>query len=217
MPPLDQLYYSRDIKDAYYLDTVLNGARYAEARVSGDEPQRRGLLVKEGSLGRIDQSRYTIMSYDETCACITPVKTRNAQHKPTQRDETPQLLTLALSPPYPPLFSPLDGTLRVTTPQDTSVSIQADWTGPAHDAEYEAVLIAPGKPQRHKVHLVTDPNQTHATVTGRLTLNLYYEDSTRAQQAATQSCLLIRSALTPLRLLRHGAPAQCQGLLSETP
>ncbi len=213
--PMEQLYYARHIKDAYYLDTVLNGARYAQARVSSHEPQRRGLLVNNNSLGIIDRSRFSIMAYDEDCACMTPVA--SAHHKPNHKTVNAQLLSQPLSPPYPPLFSALEGKMHPIRLLDSSVTIEGEWRGPLHDAEYELILITPGRPQRHKVRLFTDSDPTWEQASVGFTLNLYFADPNQARLAAAQSCLLIRSVLTPLRLLLDGAPSQCQGLLADHP
>ncbi|MET0067256.1 MAG: hypothetical protein ABW076_12995 [Candidatus Thiodiazotropha sp.] len=215
--PLDRLYYSRDIKDAYYLDTVLNGARYAESRLSDRELKRRGLLVQARSLGLIDPTRYSVWSYDADCHCVTRLANPATADTPDPEKASASLLTLSLSPPYPPLFSRLSGEMRFSAFTESSVSIEGQWQGPRHDAEYQLILIVPSKPQRYRLRIFPDSDENPLQRITKFSLKLDYDDPLQARLAAAQACLLIRSAMTPLRLLLDGAPTQCQGLLNQEP
>ncbi|MES9942432.1 MAG: hypothetical protein ABW104_19000 [Candidatus Thiodiazotropha sp. 6PLUC2] len=212
--PSSQTFYSAEIKDAYYLDTVLNGARYAQARIKGDEAKKLGILVSARSLATVDTTEKNLWSYDQACQCM-----RNISHEVTPKKASklkpPKLTILPISPPYPPLFQAGEGSLRVDKTSDMRVRLSGISRHPPGDQEHQLILITPQHPKAFKVTLDGAHKKNSKRFKFHVTLD--YRSSESADSAAEKSCLLIRSAHTPLRLLVSDNNTNCQDLLSTQP
>ncbi|MBW9258009.1 MAG: hypothetical protein K1562_10330 [Candidatus Thiodiazotropha sp. (ex. Lucinisca nassula)] len=213
-PPPGGIYYSREIKDAYYLDTVLNGARYAQARVSGESSEKLPLFMDSRNLSSIDTEQKSIWRYDRDCQCVLNISERIKSGK-KPKPKAPKVLTVAISPPYPPLFEAGLGSLSLSQPSEQRLQIHGHSVHPAEDLEHQIILITPQKPKRIKSKLAAV--EAESADHYRFTLTLDYEDRNSRDLAAKQSCLLIRTAYSPIRLLPNQQATVCNDLLSVKP
>ncbi|MCG7871445.1 MAG: hypothetical protein JAZ11_05000 [Candidatus Thiodiazotropha lotti] len=213
-PPTGGIFYAKEIKDAYYLDTVLNGARYAQARVSGESTEKLPLFMDSRNLRSIDTEQKSIWRYDTDCQCVRNISDRIKSGK-KPKPKAPKILTVAISPPYPPLFEAGPGSISMRLPGEQSLQIHGHSVHPADDLEHQIILITPQKPKRIKSKLaaVEAGSADHY----RFTLTLDYGDRNSRDLAAEQSCLLIRSAYSPIRLLLNQQATACNDLLSIKP
>ncbi|MBW9261284.1 MAG: hypothetical protein K1564_06885 [Candidatus Thiodiazotropha sp. (ex. Lucinisca nassula)] len=213
-PPSGGIFYSKEIKDAYYLDTVLNGARYTQARVSGESSEKLPLFMDSRNLSSIDTEQKSIWRYDRDCQCVLNISERIKSGK-KPKPKAPKVLTVAISPPYPPLFEAGLGSLSLSLPSEQRLQIHGHSVHPAEDLEHQIILITPQKPKRIKSKLAAV--EAESADHYRFTLTLDYEDRNSRDLAAKQSCLLIRSAYSPIRLLPNQQATVCNDLLSVKP
>ncbi|MCG7942927.1 MAG: hypothetical protein JAY61_07475 [Candidatus Thiodiazotropha taylori] len=213
-PPPGGIYYSREIKDAYYLDTVLNGARYAQARVSGETGEKLPLFMDSRNLRSIDSEQKSIWRYDKDCQCVLNISERIKSGK-KPKPKAPKVLTVAISPPYPPLFEAAPGSISMSMPNEQRLQIHGHSVHPADDLEHEIILITPLQPKQIKSNLSAEKSESADVY--RFTLTLDYADRNSRDLAAKQSCLLIRSAYSPIRLLTNPQASACNDLLSAKP
>ncbi|MCG7964757.1 MAG: hypothetical protein N0E54_18795, partial [Candidatus Thiodiazotropha taylori] len=213
-PPPGGIYYSREIKDAYYLDTVLNGARYAQARVSGETGEKLPLFMDSRNLRSIDTEQKSVWRYDRDCQCVLNISDRIKSGK-KPKPKAPKVLTVAISPPYPPLFEAAPGSISMSQPNEQRLQIHGHSVHPADDLEHEIILITPLQPKQIKSNLSAEKSESADVY--RFTLTLDYADRNSRDLAAKQSCLLIRSAYSPIRLLANPQARACNDLLSAKP
>ncbi|MCG7940439.1 MAG: hypothetical protein N0C88_16560 [Candidatus Thiodiazotropha lotti] len=213
-PPTGGIFYAKEIKDAYYLDTVLNGARYAQARVSEKSTEKLPLFMDSRNLRSIDTEQKSIWRYDTDCQCIINISDRIKSGK-KPKPKAPKILTVAISPPYPPLFEAGPGSLSMSMQNEQRLQFQGHSVHPADDFEHEIILITPRQPKRIKSKLA--PVKAESAGEYRFTLTLDYADRDSRDLAAKQSCLLIRSAYSPIRLLPNQQASVCNDLLSLKP
>jgi hypothetical protein len=210
----ERILYSAELKDAYYLDTVLNGARYAQARVAGEKAEKLGILVNSHSLTSVDLKQKSVWSYGPGCQCIHDISSEISARKGA-KSKPPNLIVVPLSPPYPPLFQVAQGELKLSRISPRRVRLEGLSKHPVGDLEHELVLITPERPQRYQVALGTTQHAPSEPYTFRLFLD--YRDRDAADRAAKQSCLLIRSAHTPLGLLVDKNLPSCRHLVTSRP
>ena len=210
--PANQTLYSAEIKDAYYLDTVLNGARYAQARFKGEEVKKLGLLVSDRSLASMDTTQNNLWSYEQECQCVRNISQEIGEKKGS-KPKPPKLTILPISPPYPPLFEAGKGSLRLNQLSDKSLRLTGISMHPPGDLEHQLILITPSPPKTFKVSLDNAHKNNPKRFGFHLTLD--YGSSESADIAAEKICLLIRSAHTPLRLLLNDHNTYCRDLLSQ--
>ncbi|MCG7983991.1 MAG: hypothetical protein JAY90_14740 [Candidatus Thiodiazotropha lotti] len=213
-PPAGGIFYSKQIKDAYYLDTVLNGVRYAQARISGESSEKLPLFMDSRNLKSIDTEQKSIWRYDTDCQCIINISDRIKSGK-KPKPKAPKILTVAISPPYPPLFEAGTGSLSMSMQSEQRLQFHGHSVHPADDLEHEIILITPRQPKRIKSKLA--PVKAESAGEYRFTLTLDYADRDSRDLAAKQSCLLIRSAYSPIRLLPNQKATACTDLLSAQP
>ncbi|MCG7986762.1 MAG: hypothetical protein JAZ20_12195 [Candidatus Thiodiazotropha weberae] len=213
-PPAGGIFYSKQIKDAYHLDTVLNGARYAQARVSEKSTEKLPLFMDSRNLRSIDTEQKSIWRYDTDCQCIINISERIKSGK-KPKPKAPKILTVAILPPYPPLFEAGPGSLSMSMQNEQRLQFQGHSVHPADDLEHEIILITPRQPKRIKSKLA--PVKAESAGEYRFTLTLDYADRDSRDLAAKQSCLLIRSAYSPIRLLPNQQASVCNDLLSLKP
>jgi hypothetical protein len=215
-PAPDSVYLSRN-PNAYHQDTVLNGLRNAINRVSGSTLQRIGILTHRESLSRVDASRRTIVHYDQSCACIRELDQRVIEQAGSQRVKAPELLAITLSPPFPPLFDPAQGAIEKISVEASDLRITG-WTGlPREDLEQQFLVITPSKPKqtqlsRRRIETESDRIQRYG-----FDLRISFHDEPSAITAKTQLCLLTRSMLTPVKLIRGAEHSGCGGFLKSQP
>ncbi|MEW8627166.1 MAG: hypothetical protein AB2551_15535 [Candidatus Thiodiazotropha sp.] len=212
--PAEQIFYSKEIKDAYYLDTVLNGARYAQARVSGEPKEKLAVFVDARNLTSVDTGEKSIWRYDADCQCVRNITQRIKSGKQA-KPKAPKILPVAISPPYPPLFEAGRGSLSMSMPTERSLQIHGHSIHPPDDLEHEVILITPQHPKRIKAKLT--PAKAESSDNYRFMLTLDYADRNSRDLAAQQTCLLIRSAYSPIRLLPYRQATACRNLRSLKP
>jgi hypothetical protein len=211
--PPERIYYSKGIKDAYHLDTVLNGLRYTQGRIAGEPNDRLAIFVEAKNLASVNTRGKSIWRYDTDCQCVIDISQRIKSAK-MAKPKPPKILAVAISPPYPPLFNAGQGSLRISMPTDRSLEIHGFSVHPKGDLEHEIILITPQHPQDIKTELVPAEEQISGNYGFRLTLN--FQDRESRDLAAQQTCLLIRSALSPIRLLQYQQATECKNFLSPT-
>ncbi|MCU7904607.1 MAG: hypothetical protein KZQ76_01920 [Candidatus Thiodiazotropha sp. (ex Epidulcina cf. delphinae)] len=213
--PSERIFYSAGIKDAYYLDTVLNGARNTLARRRGIPTGRIGIIVRQENLKSVDTTRHSVWRYDDFCNCMLDISNELATADASLRSTTaPELLIVPVSPPYPPLFEYADGKIEHRLLNGSDLHIDGWSVQPSDDLEQQLILITPTRPGSYDIKansLVDDPAHLSAF---EFRLSLTYPDKESAGLAANQSCLLIRSALTPIKLLSDDNQSMCQGFLT---
>ncbi|MCU7947492.1 MAG: hypothetical protein KZQ72_12780, partial [Candidatus Thiodiazotropha sp. (ex Cardiolucina cf. quadrata)] len=210
----ETIFYSEAIKDAYYLDTVMNGARKTQARLDGKKAEHVGIIVHKGSLPLVDTTHHTIRSYDDACRCMRDITKTVPATKPQSSTKKPNILIVAITPPYPPLFEFGEGRSRLTQLPDAELRIDGQAMLPAGDLEHELILITPKRPKRYEITALSQLDKTLDSSSFEFQLTLYYSDQPSARYAADRSCLLIRSALTPLQILPSDNQPACKGLSS---
>ncbi|MCU7873263.1 MAG: hypothetical protein KZQ91_11010 [Candidatus Thiodiazotropha sp. (ex Lucinoma borealis)] len=210
----ETIFYSEAIKDAYYLDTVMNGARKTQARLDGKKAEHVGIIVHKGSLPLVDTTHHTIRSYDDACRCMRDITKTVPATKPQSSTKKPNILIVAITPPYPPLFEFGEGRSRLTQLPGAELRIDGQAMLPARDLEHELILITPKRPKRYKITALSQPDETLDSSSFEFQLTLYYSDQPSARYAADRSCLLIRSTLTPLQILPSDNQPACKGLSS---
>ncbi|MCU7917769.1 MAG: hypothetical protein KZQ95_05360 [Candidatus Thiodiazotropha sp. (ex Epidulcina cf. delphinae)] len=210
----EHIFFSDAIKDAYYLNTVLNGARKAQARLDGKIAEQVGIVVHKRSLPLVDTRSHTLWSYDSSCRCIQDITAKASTAQSHHAAEIPNILIVAISPPYPPLFERSEGNSVFTRMSDVTLRIDGESLLPAGDLEHELILVTPRQPKQYKITAHSNPHDSPDLSTFEFRLFLHYPDKAAASLAVNQSCLLIRSALTPLQLLPNSNRPICQGLLS---
>jgi hypothetical protein len=212
--PANRVFYSDAIKDAYYLDTVLNGARFAQARFSNEAIEKLGIFVSARSQPSIIAAEKSLWAYNPKCHCVEEI-TNNIERSELPNAKPPKVIIVPISAPYPPLFKAGAGSLKLTRLNRTGLRLSGVSTHPPSDLEHEAVLVTPVRPDRIKAALEQAGTKQSNDYRFHITLN--FEDREDADIAAAQSCLLIRSAHTPLRLLPDQSKPACRGLLSPEP
>jgi hypothetical protein len=212
--PANRVFYSEEIKDAYHLDTVLNGARYAQARLSGAKTEKLGIFVNSKSLPSAVAAEHSLWAYNPKCRCVENITDRVESGK-IPKIKPPNVLVVPITTPYPPLFKAGEGSLKLSRVKSTGLRLSGVSAHPANDLEHEVILITPVRPDSFKASLEQSQNRTPNSYGFRITLD--FEDRDSADIAAEQSCLLIRSAQTPLRLLLDESKPVCRELLSSKP
>jgi hypothetical protein len=212
--PDDRVFYSKKIKDAYHLDTVLNGARYTQARLSGESREKLGIFIDHKNLITIDRREKSIWRYDADCQCVINISNRIKGKKPA-KPKSPNILSVVISPPYPPLFEAGQGSLRMHILDETRLQIHGASEHPADDLEHEIILITPHRPKQIKAKL--RPAESLAAGNYHFVLTLDYQNQERRDQAAQNTCLLMRSAYSKIRLLPYQEATVCRNLLAVNP
>ncbi|MCU7929632.1 MAG: hypothetical protein KZQ90_02450 [Candidatus Thiodiazotropha sp. (ex Codakia rugifera)] len=210
----EAIFYSEAIKDAYYLDTVLNGARNTQARLGGKKAEHIGIIVHKSSLPLVDTAQHTVWSYDGTCRCMRDISETVSASIPQSNTRKPNILIVAIKPPYPPLFEFGEGRSKLTQFPGAELHIEGQVILPAGDLEHELILITPERPKRYSITALSHRDEDSDSSSFEFQLSLHYSDQPSSRYAAEQSCLLIRSALTPLQILSSDNQSACKGLSS---
>jgi hypothetical protein len=209
--PADRVFYSKGNKNTYYLDTALNGARYAQARLSGEAKQKLAIFVDARNLNSIDIDEKSIWQYDPDCQCVVNISAQIEAGKKAEATP-PQIVTVVISPPYPPLFEAAHGSLKISKLNEKSLQIHGSSDHPTDDLEHQIILITPYRPKQIKAKL--RPAEPLAADNYLFQLTLDYQDRQQRNAAFNNTCLLIRSAFSPIRLIASEETTNCQAFLS---
>jgi hypothetical protein len=207
------VYFSRNHKNAYYIDTVLNGARNAIAKVTNTQSARIGILTQQQNITKVNTDKYSIMQYNSACKCMK--KSNNSKGNRNKADMTwePTTLIIPLSPPYPPLFEHADGVVELVSIDGNELLISGWTDSPPFDLEQQFILSTPIRPSEVKltsnaINIHDQSKQRHG-----FQLRLSYSSAETAELSRSHTCVFTRSMLTPLKLVREAADNDCQGFL----
>ncbi|MEW8100497.1 MAG: hypothetical protein AB2785_01890 [Candidatus Thiodiazotropha endolucinida] len=209
----DTVYFSSN-KDAYHQETVLNGIRNALNRVHGAKLQRVGILTKRENLTRLNNRKFSIVQYDQSCNCIREIEDPLTENGKSKHSGQPGMLEVALSPPYPPLFEYATGEIEHISVESNNLNIKG-WTELSNeDLEQQFLIITPGRPEQTRLTSIKTDTQNKLMQRYRFDLRLSYRDETTAELYRSGICLLTRSMLTPVRLIHDANHHGCNGFLS---
>jgi hypothetical protein len=131
----------------------------------------------------------------------------------TNQKWEPTTLIIPLSPPYPPLFEYADGLIDEISVEGNDLIISG-WTDSSPlDLEQQFILSPPIRPS--KVQLTSNIFNNHDKTEQRhgFQLRLIYTSNKAAELSELHTCVLTRSMLTPLKLIRKATDNGCQGFL----
>ncbi|MEJ2610792.1 MAG: hypothetical protein P8179_12085 [Candidatus Thiodiazotropha sp.] len=198
----DNMVFLSGNKNAYYQDTVLNGARNALARTNNIKLQRVGILTHRDYIPNLKKAKFSVVQYDSTCNCIREARDRKSDNSSSNKTRKPEILVFKLKPPFPPLFEYGDGKIDTFKVKGNSLYVTGWTNSPVEDIEQQFLVVTPIKPEQTKlISEAIDANafdkQRH-----RFSLNLIYHDPKSAALSESGICLLVRSMLTPLQLIQ---------------
>ncbi|MEW8070024.1 MAG: hypothetical protein AB2826_06350 [Candidatus Thiodiazotropha sp.] len=209
----DTVYFSSN-KNAYHQETVLNGIRNALNRVHGTRLQRVGILTKRENITRLNNSNISVVQYDPSCNCIREIKDRIPDSGVSRHSEQPEVLEVSLSPPYPPLFEYATGEIEHLRVEGNNLYIKG-WTDLRNeDIEQQFLIVTPDKSEQTRLTSIKTDTQNRLMQRYRFDLRLSYRDEIAAELSRSSICLLTRSMLTPVRLIRDPNHHDCNGFLS---
>ncbi|MES9976609.1 MAG: hypothetical protein ABW094_20300, partial [Candidatus Thiodiazotropha sp.] len=82
------------------------------------------------------------------------------------------------------------------------------------DLEQQFLIVTPGRPEQTRLTSIKTDTQNKLMQRYSFDLRLSYHDETTAEFSRSRICLLTRSMLTPVRLIRDANNHGCNGFLS---
>lgn len=207
------VYFSRNHKNAYYVDTVLSGIRNAVARVNNTQLERIGILTQKDNISNFNPDEYSVVEFDSACRCMEKIENRTERRKQAEAKWDPNILIIPLSPPYPPLFEYADGMVEQISLDGNELQISGWIDSPPLDLEPQFLVSTPVRPSEVKLISKTINNKDQSKQRHGFLLRLSYSSDETAESSRTSTCVLTRSVLTPLKLLGGAIDNDCQGFL----
>jgi hypothetical protein len=172
-------------------------------------------LTQGDNITSLNNDQFAIVQYDKSCNCIREFEANPpAAGGVSNKIHQAELIQVVLAPPYPPLFEYANGEIEYFSVKGNELHL-VGWTEHINqDVEQQFLLVTPNRAEQTRLTRVKLETENKLTRRYQFDLFLSYRDEATAAIARSRLCLLTRSMLTPVGLIRNANPDECSGFVS---